>query len=206
LLPRFALQLAVVIMLRAPTVIAILAALAACAPAPQHQAPAAKPAAPAPAPEAAKPRAAAGVTVSGIEQQVIARTNAFRRQNALAALEANARLTAIAQSHVRNMARQDKFGDTDENGHFLDGADMEDRIRAGGYAFALVAENVGYQLNRGDPVAAMMDGWKNSPGHRRNLLLAQVTEIGVGAAKGRSGRWYFVQLFGRPPQVTKISQ
>jgi uncharacterized protein YkwD len=52
----------------------------------------------------------------------------------------------------------------------------------------------------------MMDGWKNSPGHRRNLLLAQVTEIGVGAAKGRSGRWYFVQLFGSPPQVTKISQ
>ncbi|HXV06540.1 MAG TPA: CAP domain-containing protein [Burkholderiales bacterium] len=193
-------------MLRAPTVIAILAALAACAPAPQRQAPAAKPAAPAPAPEAAEPRAAAGVTVSGIEQQVIARTNAFRRQNALAALEANARLTAIAQSHVRNMARQDKFGDTDQNGHVLDGADMEDRIRAGGYAFALVAENVGYQLNRGEPVAAMMDGWKNSPGHRRNLLLAQVTEIGVGAAKGRSGRWYFVQLFGRPPQVTKISQ
>jgi uncharacterized protein YkwD len=186
-------------MLRAPTLIAILAALAACAPAPQRQAPPAQPAARAPAPEPAKPQAAS-VTAGGIEEQVIASTNAFRRQNALVALEPDARLTAIARGHVRNMARQDKFGDSDRNGHVLDGADMEQRIRAGGYAFALVAENVGYQLNRGDPVAAMMDGWKQSPGHRRNLLLAQVTEIGVGAAKGRSGRWYFVQLFGRPPR------
>ncbi|HEY7759568.1 MAG TPA: CAP domain-containing protein [Burkholderiales bacterium] len=193
-------------MLRAPTLIAILTALAACAPAPQRQAAPAKPVARTPAPEPAKPQAAAGFTVSSIEHRVIASTNAFRRQNALAALEPNARLTAIAQSHVRNMARQDRFGDTDENGHVLDGRDMEDRIRAGGYEFALTAENVGYQLNRGDPVLAMMDGWKTSPGHRRNLLLAEVTEIGVGAAKGRSGRWYFVQLFGRPPRLTKISE
>lgn len=187
------------IVLRRLVVLAILAALAACAPAPQRSA---APAAPAPA----KPQTPAGVTVSSVEQRVIESTNAFRRHNALAALEPNARLTAIAQGHVRNMARQDKFGDTDRNGHVLDGRDMEYRIRAGGYAFGLTAENVGYQLNRGDPVVAMMDGWKKSPGHRRNLLLAEVTEIGVGAAKGKSGRWYFVQLFGRPPRVTKISQ
>jgi uncharacterized protein YkwD len=188
-----------VILLRRLTVTAIVAVLAACAPAPQRPAAPAKPAAPPPAPDQTKSQAPASVTVSSVEHKVIASTNAFRRQHALAALKPNARLILIAQSHARNMACQDKFGDTDENGHVLDRRNMEYRIRAGGYEFARTAENVGYQLNRGDPVAAMMDGWKTSPGHRRNMLLADVTEIGVGAEKGKSGRWYFVQLFGRPP-------
>jgi hypothetical protein len=41
------------------------------------------------------------------------------------------------------------------------------------------------------------------------MLLADVSELGVGAAQGRSGRWYFVQIFGRPPdppRVIKTSQ
>jgi uncharacterized protein YkwD len=32
------------------------------------------------------------------------------------------------------------------------------------------------------------------------MLLPDVSEIGVGAAQGKSGRWYFVQLFGRPEE------
>lgn len=183
-------------MLRTLTLIAMLGALAACVSAPQHTTASAKPTAAAPAPS--KPPASTADAAGSVERKVMASTNAFRRQNALTVLVPNARLTRIAQDHARNMARQDRFGDSDENGHVLDGKDMESRIRAGGYAFGLVAENVGYQLNRTDPVAAMMEGWKNSPGHRRNMLLADVTEIGVGAGKGKSGRWYFVQLFGRP--------
>jgi uncharacterized protein YkwD len=68
-----------------------------------------------------------------------------------------------------------------------------------------VAENVGYQLNKPDPAGSMMQGWEASPGHRRNLLLADVTELGVGAAQGKSGRWYFVQVFGRPLNPPKRS-
>ena len=69
-----------------------------------------------------------------------------------------------------------------------------------GAPYAGVFENVGYQLNRPDPAAAMMEGWKNSPGHRKNMLLAEVAELGVGAAPGKSGRWYFVQVLGQPQQ------
>ena len=32
------------------------------------------------------------------------------------------------------------------------------------------------------------------------MLLPDVTELGVGAAQGNSGRWYFVQVFGRPEE------
>jgi uncharacterized protein YkwD len=179
-------------MLRKLALLTIAAALAACAPAPQRPAPSQPPA-------AARPPAS--IKVNAYEQRVIAETNAFRRDNALSALSPSGQLMHIAQAHAVNMARQDKFGDTDKNGHVLDGRSMEYRVKVGGYAFGRVAENVGYQLNRPDDVAAMMQGWKESPGHRRNMLLADVKEIGVGAAQGKSGRWYFVQLFGRPPDA-----
>jgi uncharacterized protein YkwD len=178
-------------MLRRWTMLALAVALAACAPTPQRPAPPAMP--------AAKPPTAA--KLNAYEQRVLAETNAFRRDNSLAGLTPNGQLMQIAQAHAANMARQDKFGDSDRNGHVLDGRNMEYRIKTGGYAFGRVAENVGYQRNRPDNVAAMMQGWKDSPGHRRNMLLADVNEIGVGAAQGKSGRWYFVQLFGRPPDA-----
>jgi uncharacterized protein YkwD len=137
-----------------------------------------------------------------LEEKVLADTNAFRRQNGIAPLAATKQLIVMAQSHARNMARQDTFGDRDRNGHVLDGRGFDDRIKASAYPFARAAENVGYQLNRPDAAAAMMAAWKKSTGHRRNMLNPELTEIGVGAAQGRSGRWYFVQVFARPrPQA-----
>lgn len=160
-----------------------------------------RPATPGPVPPAPVPSpsgAATAAEVSAVEQRLIEETNAFRRANRLTALRPSARLINIAQAHARNMARQDRYGDSDKNGHVLDGHSIEYRIKTGGYAFARVTENVGFQLNRKDAVASMMDGWKRSPGHRRNMLEADVIEFGVGVAQGRSGRWYFVQVFGRP--------
>jgi uncharacterized protein YkwD len=181
-------------MVRKLLVLVLLALLAACAPAPKKPV---QPVPPAPSPPSPAPTR---VEVNGLEQTIIEATNDFRRQNALSPLAADVRLIVIAQNHARNMARQDKFGDSDQNGHVLDGRDLAYRIQVGGYAYARVAENVGYQLNRRDPAGSMMAGWRRSTGHRRNMLLPDITEIGVGAAQGRSGRWYFVQVFGRPAQ------
>lgn len=180
-------------MLRKLLVLALVIVVAACAPAPR------KPAEPVPPPAAEpKPSAPAGVKVNGLEQKVIEATNGFRKENRLETLKPTVRLIVIAQNHARNMARQDKFGDTDKNGHVLDGKGLDYRIQVGGYEFGRVAENVGYQLNKTDPADSMMQGWETSPGHRRNMLLVDISEIGVGAAQGKSGRWYFVQVFGRP--------
>lgn len=133
-----------------------------------------------------------------LERQILEATNAFRKDNQLGPLIVNDTLQKIAHGHARNMARQDKYGDTDDNGHTLDGKGPEDRIKEGGYKYAAFAENVGFQQGAARPAVAMMEGWKNSPGHRANLLNKSMTEIGVGAAQGKSGRWYFVQDFGRP--------
>jgi uncharacterized protein YkwD len=184
----------------------VVGALAACAPAHKRPEPApsapARPQAPAPVPPpeslAPVPPGATSVKVNSLEQKILDATNAFRKENGLPPLKPTVRLLSIAQSHARNMARQDKYGDSDQNGHVLDGQGLDYRIKVGGYAFSRVAENVGYQLRRSGPADAMMEGWKKSPGHRKNMLLPDITELGVGAAQGKSARWYFVQVFGRP--------
>jgi hypothetical protein len=45
-----------------------------------------------------------------------------------------------------------------------------------------------------------MDGWKQSPGHRANLLRSNLTEIGVAVVQVPDANPTFVsvQLFGRP--------
>jgi len=174
--------------------------LGACASGEKPRAPAPSPS---PAPAPIRPGGPPSVSVNSLEQKVIQATNAFRDENKLSPLKPSVQLIVVAQNHARNMAKRDRFGDSDKNGHILDGKHFEDRIKVSGYPFARVAENVGYQRNKPDPSAAMMQDWKSSTGHRRNMLIAELTEIGVGAAQGKSGRWYFVQVFGRPQPPIK---
>jgi len=171
----------------------LLAMLGACAAPKPRPTPA-----PAPVPPPTAQPAPSSVSVNGLEQKIIEATNAFRSQNGLGRLKPKVQLIVVAQNHARNMARQDKFGDSGQNGHILDGHNFEYRIEASGYSFERAAENVGYERVHSDPAVAMMEDWKRSPGHRRNMLTPDITEIGVGAAQGKSGRWYFVQVFGRP--------
>jgi len=186
------------IMLKQICAIALTALLAACA----AQKPRPHPT-PAPVPPPTTEPSPPSITVNGFEQKIIQATNAFRAQNGLPPLKPKVQLIVVAQNHARNMARQDKFGDSDQNGHILDGHNFEYRIEASGYTFERAAENVGFQRVHGDPAAAMMEDWKRSPGHRRNMLISDLTELGVGAAQGKSGRWYFVQVFGRPQPPPK---
>jgi hypothetical protein len=45
----------------------------------------------------------------------------------------------------------------------------------------------------------MMQGWKQSQEHRKNMLDAEVTDIGVAIAQSEKSRTYYaVQLIGRP--------
>jgi len=134
---------------------------------------------------------------------MLAQSNQLRRDHGIGILRPERRLMSIARRHAENMARRDRFGDTGNNGHIMDGLDPGDRVQVGGYPFARVAENVGWQIGKPDPVNAMVEGWKRSPGHRKNLLMAEVVETGVGAARSRSGRWYFVQLFAKPYEATR---
>ncbi len=58
------------------------------------------------------------------------------------------------------------------------------------------AENVGSNKGYSDPAATVVDGWKHSSGHRKNML-GDFERTAIAVARGRDGTWYFTQLFAK---------
>jgi uncharacterized protein YkwD len=132
------------------------------------------------------------------QEAIVRLTNAFRKEQKVPPLAVSEALAKVAQDHAANMARQDKHGDDNRNGHVLDGKQFQDRIDASPYKYTTAGENTGVIIRGADPVAIMIQGWKQSPSHRKTMLTEAYTEIGVGAAQSKSGRWYFVQVYANP--------
>lgn len=130
-------------------------------------------------------------------RQVEEKTNAFRSAEGREAVAPDARLARAAREFARYMAQSGKYG------HTADGRQPVERAAAHGYEHCIVSENIAYVyrssgFESGPLAEEMIAGWKNSPGHRRNMLDAAVTQIGVGIAQDAAGRYYGVQMFGRP--------
>lgn len=123
------------------------------------------------------------------QAEIIRLTNEFRKAQKLPPLKEDPRLSRAAQKHAENMARQGKIA------HILDGKALRDRVKAEGYKFVLVGENVAQSHDEGRPQEFLLQ-WKESTGHRANMLRALYREIGVGLAKSKSGVWYACQVFG----------
>jgi uncharacterized protein YkwD len=129
---------------------------------------------------------------------ILTLTNRFRSQNGRGKLKVNPRLSRAAQSFADYLARTDIFS------HTADGKRPSQRVSEQGYTFCLVAENIAYEYNSAgfttqSLARAFVTGWRHSPEHRRNMLDADLDEIGVGVARSaKTGRYYAVQDFGRP--------
>jgi uncharacterized protein YkwD len=136
--------------------------------------------------------------LAGVNRLVIDQTNQFRRAEGRNATVPNAQLTASAREFAEFMARTDRYG------HEADGREPAQRAKAHGYDYCMVAENIAYEYSSAgfttqELAQELVDGWKHSPGHRRNMLDGTATETGVAIAQSpRSERYYAVQLFGRP--------
>src|SRR5205085_9863408 len=82
-----------------------------------------------------------------------------------------------------------------------------DRAKEHGYDYCIVLENIAYQYDSTGFTTEKLGGgfftgWKESPGHRRNMLDPDVTETGVAIARSAdTGYYYAVQLFGRPKSL-----
>jgi hypothetical protein len=130
-------------------------------------------------------------------QQIVQRTNSFRETHGRGAVAPNGKLADTAHDFARFMANSGKFG------HTADGRQPAQRASAHHYEYCIVAENIAY-FYRSDGydtpelAAEMVKGWENSPEHRKNMLDAAVTETGVGIAQDADGRYFGVQMFGRP--------
>ncbi len=131
------------------------------------------------------PAAVEGPPTGSLRQaahQVILLVNGKRAAHDCPGVRWNAALQRAAQRHADDMAARRFFGHTDP-----DGADPGARITAAGYSWSAYGENIA--VGRPTPAAVMKD-WMNSPGHRRNILRCDLTDIGVGLREGTGGPWW----------------
>ncbi len=121
-----------------------------------------------------------------IVEDVLAETNRFRNSNGLADLKMVEALNDIAQKHSENMASgKVAFGHA---GFDKRNAQASRQISS----LSSFAENVAYGAPNAKEVVTM---WKNSSGHRRNML-GKYIFIGIGVAKNKKGELFYTQVFG----------
>jgi uncharacterized protein YkwD len=97
--------------------------------------------------------------------------NQYRIDHKLKPLRLNAELTAAAKMHSRDLAKWDRIS------HYgSDGSTPWDRAKRSGYKPRVAAENVGTGQVSFEEV---MRGWKDSPGHNKNLLMPEVEHMGI---------------------------
>jgi len=136
--------------------------------------------------------------LSSVIQQIIGRTNAVRKQENRRPVVAAPQLSDAAMYFADYMARTSQYG------HEADGGTPASRANQYGYDHCIISENIAYQFNSvgfaSDELASsLVEGWKRSPGHRRNMLDADVSDTGVAVARSaKTGYYYAVQMFGRP--------
>jgi uncharacterized protein YkwD len=116
------------------------------------------------------------------DPQATAALNAFRTEQEHVPLVYSDALERAARSHAEDMARNDFFSHTGS-----DGSEVSDRVSAAGYRWCIVAENIAKgQID----LIEVMQAWADSPGHRRNMLSAEVTQFAV--ARGPDFLWVMV--------------
>jgi uncharacterized protein YkwD len=136
--------------------------------------------------------------LAAVEQSAFDSTNALRETQNLPPLIPDKLLAATAKRFATYMARSGLYG------HEADGKTPGRRLQSAGYQYCFVAENIAYAFNtRGYTTAALartfVEGWKNSPGHRRNMVEPEATNLGVGIAHSpETGIYYAVQMYTRP--------
>ncbi|QDU40807.1 Cysteine-rich secretory protein family protein [Maioricimonas rarisocia] len=137
-------------------------------------------------------------TLDRVEQLIVQKTNAFRSDHDLPKVSKDGILQQTARDFADYMARTDRYG------HQADDRTPSERARAHEYPMCQIAENIAYffateGFATQELAEKAVQGWIDSPPHRKNMLLEHVTEIGVGVAQSeQTGVFYAVQLFGRP--------
>ncbi len=95
----------------------------------------------------------------------------YRQNNGLGAVAVDPDLMKLAEAQSQAMAGRNKL-DHDVKGP------LEKRLGASGYPAKLAVENVsaGYHT-----LAEAFSGWRDSPGHKANMLLKGATQMGIAA-------------------------
>jgi uncharacterized protein YkwD len=137
-------------------------------------------------PDATASAARAGATNGGCTApaqaaRLLPLVNLERRKAGLAAVALSDRASAAAQAFACEIAARRDISHTGN-----DGSNVADRLARVGIAVSFVAENSADGYTTPEQAIA---AWMESPGHRRNILSAEVTMMGVGQAAGAYPTW-----------------
>lgn len=125
--------------------------------------------------------------------------NRYRTSRGLKPLTMERKLTQAAAYHSSDLARVDKISHTG-----TDGSNPWKRVKRTGYQPLLAAENVGAGQRSFEEV---LQGWKDSPGHNKNLLLADATQMGIALKTNPKSRYqtFWTLVLGTPVNVRALS-
>lgn len=126
-----------------------------------------------------------------VEAEFLGYINDFRAQNGLPALVASQTAGAAADHHSINMANLDFFSHTGQ-----DGSTLTSRMREHGYTFnTFLGENIA--AGNASAFDTFIQ-WRNSAGHRANMLSANFSVIGIGRGFSSSSTYgyYWTTDFG----------
>lgn len=128
---------------------------------------------------------------SALQTELLRDLNAERAARGLPALKLNAALDKAAQGHACDNARRHSTSHVSS-----DGSHLQRRLKRVGYDFATAAENTGRGFASGKRA---VDWWMNSPKHKKNMLMADTREIGVGIALSEApdSRLHWIIVMGR---------
>lgn len=135
--------------------------------------------------------------------EVLRLVNLERAKFNLNPLTLNEKLDIAADSHSARMASADFFSHVDP----LTGSTMADRVNQTGYRWTNLGENIAAGQSTAREV---VQGWMNSPGHRRNILNPNFTHMGLGYSylnpDGGNVRYqhYWTQVFGAGSGIQQV--
>jgi len=128
------------------------------------------------------------------QKQVLDATNAERAKVGCSPLVADSKLNSSADGHAEDMAAKNYFAHNSQDGRTFD-----QRISAAGFKFGSAGENLAVGQST---VSKLLQDWMASPGHRKNIVNCDYTNLGVGYAFSNYGgvsKHYWVQNFASQP-------
>jgi uncharacterized YkwD family protein/spore coat assembly protein SafA len=126
-------------------------------------------------------------SVKKIEHDVLQLSNQERAKYGLSPLRPDWQTARVARHKSQDMRDKHYFSHTSPTY----GSPFE-MLKAYNISYRSAGENIAMGQQTPQEV---VKAWMNSEGHRKNILNPNFTHIGVGYAKGGTGRFYWTQMF-----------
>lgn len=127
----------------------------------------------------------------GLEAAMVEMLNQSRAENGLPPYQLNDQLTTLARNHAQDMVNRGYFGHVTPEGWTL-----RDRLAGMGINLDRAGENYQYNVQAAErTVRTAFDWFMADPPHRKNMLHAAYTRVGVGVIAHPAGGYVFVLDF-----------